>query len=199
MEYVFSQGEKLVRMARKVVEDELFNKTTDIPEWFKEEFQENRGVFTTIKTCPESELRGCTGLPLPTEPLWKGLIQSALRTAFSDNRFSPLRIHELDSVTFQVTILTTPERLIVKLPEEYFSNIEIGRDGILIKMGDYSGILLPEVPVIEKWNVESFLNAVCYKALLPTDIWRNLKAEVYRFQGKTFGEKKPYGEIIDSD
>jgi hypothetical protein len=197
MEYAFSHGEKLVKMARRVVEDELFDKTSDIPEWFVEEFQENRGVFTTIRTCPKSELRGCTGLPLPTQPLWRALIKSSLQSAFNDNRFPPLNIQELDRVTFEVTILTAPERLIVESPEEYSSKIEIGRDGILIRMGDYSGILLPQVPVREKWNVESFLEAVCYKALLPIDSWRNLKAELYRFQGKTFGEKYPYGKIID--
>jgi len=197
MEYVFSQGEKLVKIARNVVEDELFDKKPDIPEWFTKEFQENRGVFTTIRTSPESELRGCTGFPLPTQSLWKALIKSALQTAFNDNRFSPLSIHELEMVTFEVTILTTPERLIVKSPEEYINTIEIGKDGILIRMGVYSGILLPQVPVKERWDVETFLNAVCYKALLPKDSWRNLKTEVYRFQGKTFGEKYPRGEIIE--
>ena len=75
MEYVFSQGEKLVKIARNVVEDDLFNKKPDIPEWFTKEFQENRGVFTTIRTSPESELRGCTGFPLPTQSLWKALIK----------------------------------------------------------------------------------------------------------------------------
>lgn len=197
MEYVFSQGEKLVKIARKVVEDELFDIKTDIPEWFTKGFQENRGVFTTIRTSPESELRGCTGFPLPTHSLWKALIKSALQTAFNDNRFSPLSIHELEMVTFEITILTTPERLIVKSPEEYINTIEIGKDGILIRLGGYSGILLPQVPLKEKWDVETFLNAVCYKAHLPVDSWRNLKTEVLRFQGKTFGEKYPRGEIVE--
>jgi len=197
MEYVFSQGEKLVKIARKVVEDELFDKKPDIPEWFTRGFQENRGVFTTIRTSPESELRGCTGFPLPTHSLWKALIKSALQTAFNDNRFSPLSIHELEMVTFEVTILTTPERLIVKSPEEYINTIEIGKDGILIRLVGYSGILLPQVPLKEKWDVETFLNAVCYKAHLPVDSWRNLKTEVLRFQGKTFGEKYPRGEIVE--
>lgn len=197
MQYVYSQGEKLVKIARKVVEDELFDKKHDIPKWFTKGFQENRGVFTTIRTSPESELRGCTGFPLPTQSLWKALIKSALQTAFNDNRFSPLSIHELEMVTFEVTILTTPERLIVKSPEEYINTIEIGKDGILIRLGGYSGILLPQVPLKEKWDAETFLNAVCYKAHLPVDSWRNLKTEVLRFQGKTFGEKYPRGEIVE--
>ncbi|HZX14753.1 MAG TPA: TIGR00296 family protein [Thermodesulfobacteriota bacterium] len=197
MKYVFSQGENLVKMARKVVEDKFFDKKRDIPEWFTKGFQENRGVFTTIRTSPESELRGCTGFPLPTQSLWKALIKSALQSAFSDNRFPPLSIHELEMVTFEVTILTTPERLIVRSPEEYINTIEIGKDGILIRFGVYSGILLPQVPLKEKWDVEAFLNAVCYKALLPLDSWRNLKTEIYRFQGKTFGEKYPRGEIVE--
>lgn len=197
MVYAFSQGEKLVKIARMIVEDELFNKKSDIPEWFTKEFQENRGVFTTIRTSPESELRGCTGFPLPTQSLWKALIKSALQSAFSDNRFPPLSIHELEMVTFEVTILTTPERLIVRSPEEYIKTIEIGKDGILIRFGVYSGILLPQVPLKEKWDVEAFLNAVCYKAILPIDSWRNLKTEIYRFQGKTFGEKYPRGEIVE--
>ena len=197
MKYVFSQGENLVKMARKVVEDKFFDKKRDIPEWFTKGFQENRGVFTTIRTSPESELRGCTGFPLPTQSLWKALIKSALQSAFSDNRFPPLSIHELEMVTFEVTILTTPERLIVRSPEEYINTIEIGKDGILIRFGVYSGILLPQVPLKEKWDVEAFLNAVCYKALLPLDSWRNLKTEIYRFQGKTFGEKYPRCEIVE--
>ncbi len=196
MEYASSQGEKLVKMARKVVEDELFYKTAYIPEWFTNEFQEDRGVFTTIRTCPELELRGCTGFPLPSQSLWKALINSALKSAFSDTRFPPLAINELERVTFEISILTPPERLNVKSPEEYLNSIEIGKDGILIRLGVYSAILLPQVPLREKWNVEGFLNATCYKALLPIDCWRDLKTEVYRFQGKTFGEKYPRGEIL---
>jgi uncharacterized protein len=196
MEYASSHGEKLVKMARKVVEDELFYKKPYIPEWFTKEFQEDRGVFTTIRTCPELELRGCTGFPLPSQSLWKALIKSALQSAFCDTRFPPLATHELERVTFEITILTAPERLNVKSPEEYLSSIEIGKDGILIRLGVYSGILLPQVPLREKWDVEAFLNAACCKALLPIDCWRNLKIEVNRFQGKTFGEKYPKGEIV---
>jgi hypothetical protein len=50
MEYAFSQREKLVTMARRVIENELVDKAQDLPEWFTKEFLETQSIFTIIRT-----------------------------------------------------------------------------------------------------------------------------------------------------
>ena len=39
--------------------------------------------------------------------------------------------------------------------------IEVGRDGLLMKNGNYEGLLFPQVPVEEKWDRQTFLEETC--------------------------------------
>ncbi len=196
LSFSIQDGEYLVKIARKVVEHALKGEEYDPPEDFKERFSEKSGVFTTIKTFPEKKLRGCIGFPYPIYPLWKALILSSYSAAFEDPRFNPLKPEEIDRVIFEITVLTPPKKITVKDPSEYLEKIKIGRDGILIKRGLLSGLLLPQVPVEEGWDVVEFLNYGCLKAGLPPGCWQDRLTEVYTFQGIIFEEKEPKGEVI---
>ncbi|NDB52140.1 MAG: TIGR00296 family protein, partial [Nitrosopumilaceae archaeon] len=101
-----------------------------------------------------------------------------------------------DSITFEVTILTPPEEITVddnsKLPEK----IKVGRDGLIIKQGRSSGLLLPQVPVEYGWNEQEFLSHTCQKAGLPSECWMQKQTRVYSFEGIIFKEEKPNGQVI---
>jgi len=188
---------ELVKIARKAVEYALEGKKYEPDEEIKKKFSEKRGVFVTIKTYPEKELRGCIGFPYPIYPLWKGTVEAALLAAFEDPRFEPLKKEEINKVIFEVTVLTPPEEIKYSDPSELLEKIVIGRDGLIIEYGPYSGLLLPQVPVEEGWTVAEYLSYLCLKAGLPPNAWTWEGVRIYRFEGRIFEEKEPNGEIVE--
>jgi uncharacterized protein (TIGR00296 family) len=57
--------------------------------------------------------------------------------------------------------------------------IEIGRHGLVIRKGSRSGLLLPQVPIEQGWDRQTFLKQICAKAGLPEYAWKD--AELYTF------------------
>ncbi len=66
--------------------------------------------------------------------------------------------------------------------------IEIGRHGLLIQAGSGAGLLLPEVPVRFNWNRLEFLQALCHKAGLPLDAWRESTTRLLAFETEDWAE-----------
>ena len=98
-------------------------------------------------------------------------------------------------IIIEITILTEPELMIVNNPKDYLNLIKIGRDGLIIKKGFFSGLLLPQVPVEQNWNKEDFLSNICLKANLSSDSWLDKNTQIFKFQGQIFSELTPNGEI----
>lgn len=159
---------------------------------------EKSGVFVTIEKLigKEKVLRGCIGYPLPHLPLIEAVIESAISAAVEDPRFQPLRKEELTEVVFEVSVLTPPTLLRVDNPREYPKKIKVGRDGIMVEMGLYKGLLLPQVPVEYNWDEETYLSECCLKAGLPPDAWISEGVKIYTFTAEIFAELSPGGEII---
>ncbi len=186
-----NKGKKLVMLARKSVES-FFSKE----EVKDTEFNKKSGVFVSIHTV-DGDLKGCIGYITPVKPLGQAVIEISKAAAFSDPRFKPLTKKELDEVIFEVSVLTKPELIKVKDSKEYLSKIEINKDGLILECEGYEGILLPQVPKEYNWNVEQFLDALCNKAGLLEDTWKNKKCKIYKFQAEIFKEVLPNGEIIN--
>ncbi len=140
---------------------------------------ENMGVFVTLHK--NGNLRGCIGYVVGFKPLKDGIKENAINAAFRDPRFQPLKEEELDSIDIEVTILSP---LIRCNPED----IVVGRDGIFIKKGFYSGLLLPQVATEYNWDRETFLMHTCMKAGLTPDCYKD-DVEIYRFEGYIFSEE----------
>lgn len=192
------EGRFLVQLARQAVEEYVKNrKRIDPPKDAPKKLLKPCGVFTTINTEKHGrkELRGCIGFPYPTAPLVQAVIESAISSATQDPRFYPLSQSELDSVVFEVSILTPPQIIQVEKPSEYPSRIKVGEHGLIVEKGVYKGLLLPQVPVEWKWNEEEFLCQCCIKAGLPPDCWLVENTKVYRFQALVFEEEQPRGEV----
>ena len=192
MEYTIEDGKIFVRTARKVIEHYLKTKEIIYPDEIKK-YKEKRGVFVTLRK--GKELRGCIGFPRPIYPLYKALVLASIYSATEDPRFEPLKLEELNKVTIEVNILTEPELIKVNDPLEYPEKIKIGKDGLLLEYGIFSGLLLPEVPVEEGWNETEFLSYLCLKAGLPPDCWIKYPVKIYKFQSIIFKEKEPLGEV----
>jgi len=189
----FKEGVEAVRFARNVVDSVV--KQELLPEVeLSGTFQQKKGVFVTLLTFPQKNLRGCIGIPEPVMKL-QDAIREAASSATRDPRFPPVDQKELDYIIVEVTLLTKPELINVKNPKEYLSQIVVGRDGLIAEKGFFRGLLLPQVPVEYNWEVEEFLSQTCMKAGLPPDAWFEKDTKIYKFSGQIFAEKEPYGEV----
>ncbi|WP_456370817.1 TIGR00296 family protein [Geoglobus sp.] len=189
------EGEKAVRLARRAIEAYLSEKRV-IGERLDGVFAEKRGVFTTLTK--HGELRGCIGFPYPIKRLDEAIIDSAISAATQDPRFLPVKLEEMDEIEVEVTVLTPPEKLSVP-PEERARAIEVGRHGLMVVYGPYSGLLLPQVAFEYGMDEEEFLTHTCLKAGLPPDCWLMEGVEVYTFEGQIFRETEPRGKVVEVD
>ena len=188
-------GEILVKTARRVVTEYLNSRTkAKLDEKFEASFSFNSGVFVTLNN--QMGLRGCVGFALPDKKLYNALVDAAISAATEDPRFPPVTAKELEEITFEVTVLTPPEVIHVSDTKEYPSQIKVGRDGLIVKRGFNSGLLLPQVPIEYRWTEEEFLSHTCEKAGLPKDCWRDKETQVQKFEGVVFKEEMPKGKVV---
>lgn len=195
MELSLDQGRDLVKYARAVIEGHFSGSLPAIPASLAEVFREDRGVFVTLEK--NHQLRGCIGFPEPVMPLGDAVRQAALAAALEDPRFRPVKESELKEIAVEVSVLTKPELMAVKDPRDYAKNIKIGVDGLIAEKGYSRGLLLPQVPVEWKWDVEEFLSETCMKAGLNADAWLTPGFRLFKFSAQVFSEEKPYGGISE--
>ena len=189
------EGHILVKTARRIVTEYLkTGSKIELEKEFQQDFSFKSGVFVTLKN--PSGLRGCIGYPLPDKKLFNALEDAVIEAATEDPRFPPVKFEEIDSITLEVTILTPPTKIEVSEPIEYLSKIKVGQDGLIVKYGYNSGLLLPQVPIEYGWNEREFLEHTCEKAGLPKDYWKKAEIEIQKFEGVVFKEKDPNGVVI---
>lgn len=140
--------------------------------------KEKRGAFVTLTMA--GELRGCIGYPLPVKPLDEAVVEMAIAAATQDPRFEPLAANELNNIKIEISVLGLPE------PSDP-DHVEVGRHGIIVSKGRSKGLLLPQVPVEQGWDRETFLRHGCLKAGLPPDEWKR-GAEIEVFTAQVFSE-----------
>src|SRR5271155_4888557 len=124
---------------------------------------EPRGVFTTLYL--SGQLRGCVGYAMPVAPLYRAVAETACAAAFDDSRFVPVTKEEAPALQIALSVLS---RLFAIRPE----CVEVGRHGLVISRGARRGLLLPQVPVENGWDRDTFLQQTCRKAGLPQDAWQ---------------------------
>ncbi|MEM0026165.1 MAG: TIGR00296 family protein [Zestosphaera sp.] len=196
------EGTFLVRLARRAVENYIIrNVVIELPEDTPQKLRGMGASFVTllkISGAESHELRGCIGYVKPVEPLALNVIHAAIAAATEDPRFPPLEPRELTEVIFEVSVLSKMIE-ISRNPKKRPSEFLIGRDGLMVEYGFYSGLLLPEVPVEYCWDNETFLAETCFKAGLSPDCWLNERVKVFRFSARTFKEVRPGGDVIIRD
>jgi AmmeMemoRadiSam system protein B/AmmeMemoRadiSam system protein A len=152
--------------------------------------EEARGAFVTLKE--HGELRGCIGYITPMKSLAETVRDVAAYAALQDTRFTPVTTQELPLLEYEVSVMS-PLRRVLDIKE-----IKVGRNGLIMKQGDIEGILLPQVPVEEHWNRDTFIEETCLKAGLPRQAWKDDDADIFMFTALVFGEHSPdIGNILD--
>lgn len=168
----------LHHIARTVVENKARGKA--VPEFKIESsiLKENRGAFVTIHR--RGQLRGCIGYIEGHGPLHKTIEDMAEAAAFRDPRFSPVRESELPELEFEISVLTPLKKI------KDVNEIQVGKHGIYLKKGWYSGLLLPQVATEYGWDRQTFLEHTCQKAGLPSTAWKEKETEIYIFSADIF-------------
>ena len=191
------EGTYLVKLARRSIEAKFDGGEADISDAPKVTRQEC-GVFVTLNSLKGTggTLRGCIGYPTPVQPLVDAVREVAQAAAFDDPRFPELRRDELPITLIEVSVLTPPEIINVVKPDQYPNMVRIGVDGLIVKKGFRSGLLLPQVALEWSWDPEKFLSQCCIKAGLPQDSWLLKGTEISRFQAIIFTEIIPGGDIV---
>lgn len=188
------EGRQAVHLARQALTGYTEKKRIIEPQGLPLVFEEKRGVFVTLHE--DGDLRGCIGYPLPIMPLGKAIVDSAINACSRDPRFPCVRPGELKRIVVEVTILTQPETysgLKKNLPEQ----VLVGRDGLIVTRGPYSGLLLPQVAPEWGFDSQEFLSQTCVKAGLPPDAWLDEDTEVQHFQAQIFAEVTAEREVFE--
>ncbi|OQX88307.1 MAG: AmmeMemoRadiSam system protein B [Candidatus Omnitrophica bacterium 4484_70.2] len=98
--------------------------------------------------------------------------------------FVTLKNSELKDIEIEISVLSPFEK--VKSLDE----IVVGRDGLMIQRGFYSGLLLPQVPTEYGWDKKTYLEHLCLKAGLPPTAYNDEDVTIYKFTALVFSEKE---------
>jgi hypothetical protein len=138
--------------------------------------------FVTLRT-PDAALRGCVGSLEAVRALAEDVAENAFRAAFRDPRFAPVEFEEVEALELSVSILGEPERILVASAEELVMQLQIGRDGLILRQGARRATFLPEV-----WESirepREFVRALEQKAGIAS--W-SAAVEAFRYATTTIG------------
>ncbi len=184
MSFHLNEEEKkfLLQLARKTIKNFLDERTEKEETYFSENLKTESGAFVTLHK--QGELRGCIGYVVGFKPLQDAIQDLAVSAAFNDPRFPPLSKDEFKQIELEISVLTPLERV------RSIKEIQIGRDGLMIKRPPFEGLLLPQVATEYNWDVETFLEHTCRKAGLPPDAWKDEDTEIWKFSAIIFSEKE---------
>ena len=136
-----------------------------------EALKERAGVFVSIYK--KGNLRGCIGQLIPSEkPLWEVVRDMTIAASCEDSRFDPVDKKELKDITFEISVLTQPEKVV------HWTDIKLGEHGVIAQSGAKAGVFLPQVAEKTGWNLEEFLAHLCVEKA-------GLEADAYKKGGQT--------------
>jgi AmmeMemoRadiSam system protein A len=149
------------------------------------------GAFVTIhKTAGADtegagrrQLRGCIGRMTAAESLEKTVRTMAVEAAFGDPRFPPLKAAEFALCDIEISVLSPMERC----PDP--GQVKVGVHGLYLIYRGRAGVLLPQVPVEQGWNLDEYLDYICVKAGVSPKVYAEPDAELLTFTAVVFGEK----------
>jgi AmmeMemoRadiSam system protein A len=178
------EQKELLDLARSTIKKNLASANREYPPSTNRAFKEKRGVFVTLHR--GGELRGCIGYPLPFKPLWEAVVDNAIAASSEDPRFPAVTAAELSELQIEISVLTVPQKV------TDHEQVKVGRDGIIISKGFQRGLLLPQVPVEQGWDLEQYISYGCRKAGLAPDEWKK-GVQIETFQALVFNEKELAG------
>lgn len=143
LEQIRNQESYLVQVARQSLESYLQGQWK-APESYSvpKEFADEAGAFVSLKK--DGHLRGCIGTTGPTRTnVVQEVAHNAVSAGTQDPRFYPVRLDELDDLTFSVDVLKAPE------PIDSMDQLDVKKYGVIVRRGNRSGLLLPDLEGVD--------------------------------------------------
>ncbi len=153
------------------------------------ELEAPHGAFVTLRSA--GVLRGCIGHTRNIESLARAVRDNTINAAARDPRFTPVSLDELPDIRIEVSALCPGRRADSPfIPVDDISEICLGRDGLYLDHAGSKGggLLLPQVPLEQGWDLNTFLEGVSKKAGADPDAWKGDDCQLYRFSAQVFGE-----------
>ncbi len=176
-EYSSQERVILLHLAHEAIESSLEKRPTPLVAPNRH-LAENRGAFTTLYL--DGQLRGCVGYVFPVLPLYRAVFETARAAATQDTRFAPVTREEAPRLKISISVLSA-------LSPIQADHIDIGKHGLMVTLGAYRGLLLPQVAIEHQWDRTTLLEQTCRKAGLPPDAWQK-GATLEVFTAEVFGD-----------
>lgn len=177
-----AQKGKMLELARNTIQmylkdGKILDAKDDDPLLNKE-----MGAFVTLHE--RGQLRGCIGNIVGKGPFYKTVRDMSIESATGDPRFRPVTLDEMKDIDIEISALSPLEK--ITDPDK----IIMGKHGVLVRQGFYSGVYLPQVATETGWTRDEFMDSLCgQKAGMNRNAWREGKCEIYIFEAEVFGEK----------
>ncbi len=190
--------ETLLKVARQTIEFFTKNKKTptlrDLNISASPVLEESFGTFVTLfkvgskskhanKSRDDKELRGCIGYIWPIKPLVQAVIENAIGACSRDYRFQQVEAGEVKHLQIEINVLTPPHKVAST------SEIELGKDGIIMYLNGRQSVFLPHVPTEFGWDLDETLAQLAIKAGFGPKDWKN-GATFDVFRASAFEEEK---------
>ncbi len=171
--------QKLLSIAHATLANRLSNEKNPPPFVDEPEFQRKSGAFVVLEL--DGKIRGSMGHMRADLPLAVVIQEMTAAAITADPRLTPLTAEELRRLKIKISITSPLHRL------ENIDGIVLGTHGLLIQERNHQGVLLPQVPIENKWGRNRFLDHLCMVAGLPLNCWKEGPI-VYTFTANTFGD-----------
>lgn len=176
-----NEQQLLLSIARDAIACELAGETRSTRPDLPPTLTRMGAAFVTLHL--HGELRGCIGSIIAVEPLDRAVASAAVSAAFRDPRFAPLTAAEFAEIGIDISVISPMVRV------DDVSEIEVGRDGLMVTFGSRRGLLLPQVATEYGWDRQTFLEQTCRKAGLAQSAWRDPGCRIEKFTAQVFSSK----------
>jgi len=180
-------GKDILKLSRQTLEG--FIKTNqEVPQVkdSQRELEVKRGCFVTLKK--NGQLRGCIGSILPEQSIARCVVDNTINAAVNDYRFNRVEETELSSIDIEVSLLTVPEPLPHKDPQDLLQKLAPRKHGVILKKGMHSATFLPQV-WDELSDKQEFLRHLCLKGGMSLDCWKDSETQILVYEAEVFTEK----------
>jgi AmmeMemoRadiSam system protein A len=144
IEDIRKSEDSYVKLARETIENYVRSgKRITLPAGAEKELLETKaGVFVSLKM--NGRLRGCIGTIMPVHKrVGEEIISNAISACSQDTRFDPVSKDELDSIVYDVDVLSSTEP--IKSEKELDPKIY----GVVVESGYKRGVLLPDLDGVD--------------------------------------------------
>ena len=74
-------------------------------------------------------------------------------------------------------------------PVSSYTEIVVGKNGVILKKGTATALFLPQAATEQSWDRDTMLKQLCLKAMLPENAYKDKDCKFRIFEAQVFSEK----------